>query len=183
MNTANQLPIEIPISKAKLLLLLLCFIIVIPMSYYVAIHPEQYTIYRFESPKLIKAIAIFTLIASGIIVAFIIFKLFDRRPGLLIDATGIVDNSSGTSFGRIHWADITGIEAGEILSNKFILLKTDQPDKYINNARNRFVKRTLIGNMKMHKSPLSISSVTLKISHDDLNELLLKQWKAYKKNQ
>jgi len=182
MNTANQLPIEIPISKAKLVLLLPGLLFLIPMSYLMILNPEEYTLVnRFKQPGLIRAIGIPGLSLFGIIAVYLVVKLFDKKPGLIIDADGLIDNSSGTSVGRIEWADITEIKTSNIMSNKSILLMTDQPDKYIEKAKNRIAKRAMISNHKMSKSPLSIPVVALKINHDDLKQLLIKHWENYKK--
>lgn len=182
MNTVNQLPIEIPISKVKLVLLLLGMLLIIPMSYLMIVDPEKYSLaYRFNQPGLIRAIGILAFSMFGIIAVYLVFKLFDKKPGLIIDEQGIIDNSSGTSVGRIEWADITEIKTFNIMSNKSILLMTDQPEKYIDKAKNRIAKRAMISNHKMSKTPLSIPVVALKINHEDLKKLLMEHWGNYKK--
>ena len=36
-------------------------------------------------------------------------KIFDSKPGLVIDAEGLIDNSSAAAAGRIPWTDIGGV--------------------------------------------------------------------------
>jgi len=69
--------------------------------------------------------------------AFIGRKLFDNRPGLVIDAVGITDNSNATSMGLIEWVDITKVEKKQIMSTKFLILHTSNPEKYLQRVKNR----------------------------------------------
>lgn len=173
--------IEIPLSKLKLILLLLGCIFLATISVMVFQNPEQYELPRFKYfPGFIQGVGYVGAALSGIIGAYVLFKLFDRKPGLTIDSTGIHDNSSGTSIGLIEWKDVIDIKTTNVMSNKMLLLLIDDPDKYINKASNRMAKSALNSNFKAFKTPLSISANSLKISHAALEKLLLDQWNKYK---
>lgn len=176
--------IKIPLSKVKLVLLLLGCILFVIFGVLILQNPEQYELPRFgHHPGFVKGVGYLAAMLFGIIGAYVFLKLFDKKPGLMLDATGITDNSSGTSIGLIEWRDVTGIETTKFMSNKFVLVFTDQPNKYIGKARNRMAKSALSSNLKTFKTPLSISANSLKISHDELEKLLLVQWSKYKMNE
>ena len=56
-----------------------------------------------------KAIGLLGLIFFGYGTFIGLKKLTDTKPGLLIDESGIVENSHGSSPGFVPWADIAGI--------------------------------------------------------------------------
>lgn len=58
-------------------------------------------------------------------------KLPDNKSGLIIDQTGLTDNSSVASAGQIYWTDISNISGKEIHKQKFILLHVTNPQNYI----------------------------------------------------
>jgi hypothetical protein len=47
---------------------------------------------------------------------------------------------------------------------------TDKPEKYIERAKNIISKKAMKTNHKMYGSPLSITSISLKISFDNLEK-------------
>ncbi len=99
-------------------------------------------------------------------------KLFDKRIGLIVDRDGITDNTNAASVGLINWTDITGIKTEQIMSTKFLLIYTSNPDKYLERVKG--LKRKLMqGNMKMYGTPLSIPSNTLKYNFDKLEKLII----------
>nr|WP_205503726.1 STM3941 family protein [Rufibacter sp. SYSU D00308] len=98
-------------------------------------------------------------------------KFFDKAVGLVIDQAGITDNTNAASAGRIEWADITHMELEQVMSTKFLLLYTHQPDKYLNRATG--LKRKLLqGNLNMYGTPLVITSNTLACNFETLEALL-----------
>jgi hypothetical protein len=99
-----------------------------------------------------------------------LFKLFDSAPGLIIDAEGIVDNSSGVSAGRIPWKDIRGFHVTTIRSQRFLTVEVHDAQKYIRRANG--LKRLLVSmNAKYFGGPVQISTNALRISFDRLQSL------------
>jgi hypothetical protein len=99
-----------------------------------------------------------------------ITKLFDKKPGLVFSRSGIVDNSSGASAGFIPWAEIVGAEIFEAHRQKLLIIKVQNPQKYI--ERGNRLKQTLNrANHKMCGSPIAISSNALKINFSELLSL------------
>ena len=85
------------------------------------------------------------------------------------------------NVGLINWNDITGVGTYQVYSTKFIVLGTDQPDKYIEKASSGLTKKAMQATNKMCGSPLTINSNSLKIKHQKLEELLLEKWNEHGK--
>jgi GTP-binding protein EngB required for normal cell division len=138
--------------------------------------PETFITSRLRSPELIRIIGIAAVAFFGLYLILIVRKLFDNRVGLTIDQNGITDNSSSVHLGLIEWDDILEIEAIQIASTKMLKLKTDKPEKYIDRAKNTFIKRAMAANHKLYGSPFTISSVSLKVKFDELEKIVMNEF-------
>ena len=94
-------------------------------------------------------------------------KINDAAPGLILNQNGFTDNSSGIPAGFVPWSDVKKIEEYQIKNQHFIAVIVTEPDKYIQtgNIAQRMFKRA---NLKMCGAPINISTVCLKVKHDDL---------------
>ena len=173
--------IEIPLSKKKIALLFIGAIVFVIFGILFVLTPETFKSSIFRNPETIRIAGIASLLFFGLCTVFIAKKLFDNKVGLTIDQDGITDNSSATSVGLIEWKDIKGIETLQIVSTRILMLRTDQPDKYIDRAKNGISKRAMKANLKMYGSPLSIISNSLKIKFVDLERLILSEFEKRKK--
>lgn len=167
--------IEIPISKAKIVILLIFAILFVLFGALFVISPDLFS-GKLTQP-LLRIVGVVAVAFFGLCLVFIVKKLFDPNAGMIIDDRGIWDNSSGSSVGLIEWADITGIVTSQVSATRLLMIMTDQPDKYINKAKNRVSEKALIMNHKMFGTPISITSSALQISFDDLERLIMKEWK------
>lgn len=170
--------IEIPLSKTKILLLLIGAIAFVAFGILFIINPGSFQSGVFRSSEIIRIIGIVSVVFFGLCLLFIARKLVDNKVGLTIDQYGITDNTNGTSVGLIEWDDITNIRTIQIASTKIMMLDTDQPEKYMERATNAISKRAMKANHKMYGSPLSIVSNSLKIKYKDLEKLI---WEEFDK--
>lgn len=131
-------------------------------------------------PMIIKIVAISGIILFGITGMFGFKKLFDKKAGLIINESGIYDNTSGVSVGLIEWNDIIEIKMQQIMTTKFVSIYVHNPDKYINRAKSKMMIRIMKTNMNMCGTPISISSNTLKYNFNKLNKLLVESFEKYK---
>ena len=94
-------------------------------------------------------------------------QLFRSGPALIIDRLGIVDQTSWTSPGRIHWLEIRGFRVVTIRETKFLMVHLHNPRQYIDqgNVLRRFLRAS---RARMFGSPIALSSATLDIGFDDL---------------
>ena len=173
--------IEIPLSKTKILLLLIAAIGFVVLGVVFVLNPEGFESSIFRNPVVIRMVGIASTIFFGLCSLFIIKKFFDKKVGLTIDQDGITDNTNGTSVGLVEWADILAIETLEIATTKMLILQTDKPEKYMGRAKNGIIKRAMKANLKMYGSPLSIVSTSLKIKFKDLEKLVREEFEKQKK--
>ncbi|GAB3162586.1 hypothetical protein GCM10027291_00550 [Telluribacter humicola] len=102
--------IIILLSRKKLVLLLIAGVVFVIIGYLGAVKPEDFVSPFFRSSKLIRISGFAGVVFCGVGVIFILWKLLDNKPGLIIDEFGITDNSNATSVGLIEWKDITKVE-------------------------------------------------------------------------
>jgi hypothetical protein len=107
----------------------------------------------------------------GLCGAYALFKLFDPRPGLIIDANGITDNSSAVAAGRIPWADVTDVRAWGTSGQWFLVIDVIDPQKYIKRA-GLLLRWLVAANSKFTGSPIAISSVGLSVDFEELQSLV-----------
>jgi hypothetical protein len=67
----------------------------------------------------LRAVAVIGAGFAGLCACYASIKVFDRRPGLVIDKEGIVDNSSGVAVGRVPWHEITGARVARFKDSDF----------------------------------------------------------------
>lgn len=88
--------IEIRLSKKKLILLLLTGVGFVICSILFIINPSHFVSFIIRSEKIIFLIGITGIIVFGIASIFLFIKLFDSKPGLIINKEGIIDNTNFT---------------------------------------------------------------------------------------
>lgn len=167
--------IEIPLSKNKLFLGIAASILFVGLGVWLFLNADSFqeqSSSLLRNPIVIKVISIFSILFFGAVGVFVFKKLFDKKPGLIIDAHGITDNSSGVSVGLIEWKDITNIVTDQVMSTKFLLIELKDPEKYIAKAKSGMKAKIMRANMKSYGTPLSISSNTLKYNFKKLEELI-----------
>lgn len=172
--------IEIPLSKKKLILLLVGCLVFVTAGSWFLISPPKINNALFGNPTFILMVSIAAILFFGLIAFFIARKLPDNRPGLILDQLGLIDNSSGLSAGQVPWTDIEKISVIEINRQKLILLDVKNPQEYIDRQPNGFKKKLMQINHNSYGTPLSISDNSLQIEFDELVTLLTNRLMAIK---
>lgn len=142
------------------------------------LNPPKINNALFGNPTFILVISIAATLFFGLIAVYIIRKLPDNKPGLIIDQLGITDNSGGLSAGQILWTDIENISVFEINRQKLILLQVRNPEDYINRQSSAFKRKLMQINFNSYGSPVSISANSLQIGFNELLSILTDQFKA-----
>ena len=174
MNT-----IEIPFSKQKIVFGIVVSITFVVLGYYLfATFADQQN--RLD-PRLAKAAGLFGIIFFGGTGIFAIKKLFDKSLGLIISDEGIFENTNATSIGFISWDNITDIKTIEIKSTKILLIFVKNPQIYLDKVSG-FKKILMKSNFSMYGTPLSITSVTVKIKFNELEQIINQRFEEYRKN-
>jgi hypothetical protein len=179
MNGSNQ--VEIAMSKLKLILLLIGSIGFVVMG--------AWTIYRLQyiaNPSLPKQVlTIFfgtaAVLFFGYIGFFIIKKINDKTPGLIISNEGVTDNSSAVSAGFIPWSDVVGITDFRVFHQKFVSIDLKNPQGYIEKQDSTIKRKAMQFNQTTYGTPISISANALECNHNKLKAMLKSQFNEYKK--
>ena len=142
----------VPLSKWKLVLLLAGAVGFVALGFWLYHFAEEMRSLAWLEVKF----------WSGAAIGF-----FDRRPGLVIDDAGLIDNSSGLSAGRIPWSDIKGFTVNTIEKQRILAIEVHDPGKYVRQAHP--LKRPVIElNARHYGSPIQISAHALAIDFDTL---------------
>ena len=170
--------IEIPLSKTKLLFGIAGSILFIVLGFYLFnTIAEQQTRFNPMFVKITGLAGILFFCGTGI---YGIKKIFDDSVGLIIDEKGIIDNTNASSIGLIKWADIIEIRTEQVMSTKFLLIFTKNPNGILEKVSG-MKHKLMAGNMKMYGTPLSITSTTLKYNFEDLEKLLKDRLNEHRK--
>lgn len=171
---------EIPLSRTKITGILIGTIVFVILGVLFMINPKTFVSPIMRSPEIIRISGIAAVCFFGLCLVFLIKKLSSNKIGLTIDQYGITDNTNATSVGLVEWDDITGIEKKQVMSNRFLILHTNKPEKYIDRAKNVIAKQAMNMNNKTYGSPITIISNSLKIDFNDLERLIRSEFEERK---
>ena len=176
MNTIEETIVLLSKKKILLLILVSCAVVVLG-GWLLSMDDTTIQSHR-RSPIFVHSIGFLAITLFGLTGAFGIKKFFDKKPGLIFNRTGIVDNSSGVSAGLIPWSEIDGAEIFEMHKQMMLIIKVRDPQKYI--VRGGRLKQMLNkANYKMCGSPIAVTSNTLKISFEELLSLFKQYQQKY----
>lgn len=171
LSMSTKLPITIPLSKGKLLLTILGAFAFVAIGFWFVLAPPSRTGSSLESTFLM-VLGLVSILFFGGIAILVIRKLFDSRPGLIINEQGLNDNSGGLSLGQILWQDIEDISVLQIQRQRLILVLVNNPQDYIDRQSKGWKRKLMAINYRQYGTPISISANGLKISFDELLKLL-----------
>lgn len=167
MNTTDERIIALSKTKIFLLLAAACAFVVGGLWMLQLSPAEIASQRRFNSPWFVHSIGMMSIIFFGLCGVIGVKKLFDKKPGLILSANGIVDNSSGVSAGFIPWSEIVGFDIFEVQRQKMLIVKVTHPERYIEVGGS--VKRALNRvTFKMCGSPIAITPNSLQIGFKEL---------------
>ncbi len=156
------------LSKKKIFTTIMLNILMLSVSLFLLFIADKQT---FDDPIYFKLFAWPSIIFFSLTLTHLLIKMFDNKPGLIINNQGIIDNSGSAISGLIKWSEIKEIKKSEVVGEKFITIILYNPQKIIKKAP--WYKRTLLKtNLKLYKSPIHISANTLNTNFSDLLTLL-----------
>jgi hypothetical protein len=96
-----------------------------------------------------------------------VVRLFDFRPGLVIDRQGIDDRSNLASIRRVDWADIRGLRIMKARWNNGLVIELHDPERFA--RRGNVLQRLLrLGS----PSPVVLGSNALAVPFDAMVRLV-----------
>ena len=135
-----------------------------------------------ENPKgdqfiiLIISPFLIALMASSFI--FAVLMLLSKSPGLVINPSGIIDNTTGISAGKISWNNIKRTYVTQLRSGSFLTIEVSDPEQYL--KQGNYLSRVFkwVNHVFFH-SPIHISSHALDISFSEMVETIEQYHKKY----
>lgn len=130
-----------------------------------------------DSPEKISYLTYFILIVplSFCIISLLEFMKtrFNTNAALTISETGINDNLSIFSCGKIYWSDISCVEIKRALKANFLVIKLFDNQKYL--AERNFITKYVLNNwIKKWGSPIIISEKRINYDLLKLKDIILK---------
>lgn len=178
MDASDETIIEL--SKRKIVLLLLgAFAFVAAGIWMLTLDDASIQSRRgVNDPLYVHGLGLVAIVFFGLCGLYALKKLFDKKPALVFNNSGIVDNVSSVSAGFIPWSEVVGAQIYEIQKQKLLIIKVRDPQAYI--ARGSLLKQKLNkANYKMVGSPISISANTLAIKFSELVSLFDQYQRKY----
>jgi hypothetical protein len=169
MKPEIEAAIVVPLSKRKVALIFLGSLAFVAVSIWMWSNADDFQP-RYP-PLFVKGAALFAGVFFAFCAIYSCVKLFDQRPGLVVDGEGIIDNSSGVAAGRIGWDEIVGLQVFQISRQRFLTVLVSDPKKYASRGP-FFTRMANAASMRMTGSPINISASTLSLNFDDLVEML-----------
>jgi hypothetical protein len=178
MDSSDETIIEL--SKKRLLLLLL------GASAFVAVGVWMFSLDAASiqsrrggnDPAFVHGLGLAAILFFGLCGLYALKKLFDKKPALVFNNSGIVDNASSVSPGFIPWSEVVGAELWEMQKQKLLIVKVRDPQEYFERG-NPLRRKLNQANHKMVGSPISIHSNALKIEFSELASLFNRYQRKY----
>jgi hypothetical protein len=133
----------------------------------------------FQDETLLRMIGIATVVLSGACGIFVLKKLGDKEPGLIISEEGIMDRSNAGSIGFVPWADVLAIHETTVMNQKFVSVALKNPEHYIKLQPNKFKRKLINTNFKRFGYVVNITANSLQCHHHQLKALLNDALKSY----
>jgi len=182
MDTSDEKIIELSKTKIALAILGTCAFVAIGIWFLsldeAIIRTSSSYRLLFNEPMYARGLGIVAIVVFGALALFFFKKLFDKKPGLVLNNSGIVDNASAVAAGFIPWSEITGYDIFEMPQQKMLIIMVRDPQKYVERG-NAVQQKLNQANFKMCGSPISISANALKINFAELIALFDEYQRKY----
>lgn len=171
MNSNSQTEVVIPLAKDKLILLTIGAVVFVALCVWIWSIADSY---KPSDQVIVRAVGIVGASFFGLCAVWGLIKLFDTRAGLIIDAKGIVDNSSALAAGRVLWDEIESFA----VSRSFIVVFVVHPRKFVR-GWNPLGRLFRAANRVLTGSPIVISLGVLASDPELLVEELIEAFEKH----
>lgn len=166
---SQQLPrLEVALSKKKMGLSILYDLVLFGAGIYLFIISNQFTSLLIW---VLRISALIGVVFFGFSLLFFLIKLMDRKPGLILDQEGLVDNADVLNAGRINWDNMVSVEPKQSMGQQILLLKLHEPEQVLQ-AQPWIKKIFMQWNQWIHGTPVTLSSAALEMDQEKLLELI-----------
>ena len=174
--------IEIPLDKSKIILMLAGALVFVAIGFWFVIAPPQISNAYWGNPTRMAIAGYASIFFFGLCAVVLMPKLQDTKPGLIIDDTGLTDNSGALSSGHILWTDIENISVLQIQKQELLMIAVKNPQDYFGRQKNLLKRKAMELNYKMYGTPVSITANGLKIPFQELLALVSQRFQETRTN-
>jgi hypothetical protein len=128
---SKEKAINIPLSKGKLIKGLIGSIIFVLIGSWLLIYQPEIGNPIFDNPVVKYGASVASILFFGFGIIYFSIKITDKKPGIIIDDSGILDNSSAVSTGPIPWTDIERFSIVKVMKQEFLVIGVNNPEFYI----------------------------------------------------
>jgi hypothetical protein len=175
-------PIIIKGDKTKLRLALYGSLLFVGFGFFFLIAPAILSRVSDEFAIVLIAVGLLCIVLFGFATSFFLKKLKDNSPAFIISEDGITDNSSAISMGFIPWVDIAGIGEVSAVGQRFVTVKLNDAQVYIDKISNGLKRKMVSLNYKLYGSAVCITVNGLQCNHQQLKTWLEKGLGVYKEH-
>jgi hypothetical protein len=165
--------IEIPLSKLRLVLMLLACLGFVAAGVFFVTSPNKVVSPIARSVMMIFIVGCIGILFFGFAGITIIKRLFDKAPGIVISESGITDNSGGIPAGFVPWSDIIAVKKLEVGHQRFVNLVVKNRKEYIRRQKNVIKRKFMQKNFTVYGG-IGISPNSLDIKFEDLQKIIEK---------
>lgn len=112
-----------------------------------------------------------SILFFGACLVYGVRKLFDKTPALIVRGDGFDDRSSAVAVGFVPWSDVREIAVMRVSGQRFIAVRVHDTQKYVDRGTS-FQRMARRANTGLCGTPVTISASALRISFDELKQLL-----------
>jgi hypothetical protein len=114
-----------------------------------------------------RLVGLVTVVFFGAIAVSILFHLVKGGPAVVINADGVVDNSSGVSVGLIPWDHIRDVREYRVQDQVFLSITPKNLDALLK-KQPRWKRALMRANLSMGAGPVNIPQAALGVKVSDL---------------
>lgn len=181
MKQTSEETIEIPLNKQRLIILLVSAVAFCGIGIWFTAKPDSFKNGLLGNPTIVSAIGMLSIVVFGLSAIVVVKKITDNKPGLIIDKSGITDNSTGVAAGLIPWKEIKEIKTTKIINQKFITIVLNTPQAATKPVKTDGNKKGSAKSNDNTVTPINIAITTLKYDFNELETILKTAFDKYKK--
>jgi len=169
----------IPFNKKKLVKFLILSFVFVAIGIWMLLSNHNSSNGLLSNPVVRRAVAVLGILFFGAAAIIFIRRLASKKPAVIINDNGFIENASMFNWGLVSWGDITGFRKLQVGRTWFIIVMLVNPVDFIN--RQTGIKRKLVTiNGRQYGSPVSIAANGLSITIDELLLTLEEKFRQYR---
>lgn len=118
-----------------------------------------------------RVVAVVGGVFFGLAMLFLFARLVRRVPALIVNQSGIFDNSSGIGGYFLRWEEIDSMYVSSINRQKFLSIRLKDPERFLS-QQGGMKARLMRANVKLVGAPVNISANILPVKLEELIRII-----------